>query len=208
MTTDEHGECTSQHGNNQVIKKGRGPSSAWMHKPQMVLEKIEIQPGWVFVDLGCGAGDYTLEASKAVGGQGRVYALDKWSYLIENLTGEAESLGLTNITPITADITDPLPLEDGLADVVFIATVLHIFNLKKISGVIFPEAARIIKPGGRLAIVECKKEDAPHGPPKHLRNAPDEIEAALAPYPFEKTSYSDLGRNYMIQFTRLLRNLS
>ena len=51
-----------------------------------------------------------------------------------------------------------------------------------------------------LSIVECKKEDQPFGPPKHLRYSPDEIEAALIPYNFKKASYHDLGYTYLIQF--------
>jgi len=199
MNHEKKEECRQEHHGGQG-RRCHGPTSAWLHDPKMVLGKIPIQPGQVLVDLGCGVGDYTIAASTIVGAAGRVYAIDKWSYLINQLSKTMESRGLTNIKPLTADITAPLPLDDHSVDVVFIATVLHIFNLKQDGPVIFAEVSRILKPGGRLAVVECKKEDQDFGPPKHMRNAPDEIEAALVPHGFEKVQYDDLGYNYLIQF--------
>jgi ubiquinone/menaquinone biosynthesis C-methylase UbiE len=188
------------HGDRR--HRGRGPSSAWLHDPKMVLGHLPLKPGDVFVDLGCGVGEYTLEAAAAVGPGGRVYALDKSSHLIDNLSQTIDSQALSNVTPLTTDITASLALDDGSVDAVFIATVLHIFDLKRVGPSIFSEVARILRPGGCLAIVECKKEHQPFGPPMHMRNSPDEIEAALVPYGFEKAGYVDLGYNYLIHFTR------
>lgn len=181
--------------------KGRGPSSAWLHEPKTVLGHIPLKAGHVFVDLGCGVGDYTIEASTIVGTNGKVIAIDKWQYLIDELSKTIETLNQDNITLLTADITAPLPIEDNCVDVVFIATVLHIFNLKEVAPAIFAEVSRILKPGGLMAVVECKKEDQPFGPPKHMRNSPDEIEAALIPYGYDRISYNDLGYTYLIQFS-------
>jgi ubiquinone/menaquinone biosynthesis C-methylase UbiE len=169
----------------------------------MVLGHLPLKAGHVFADLGCGIGDYTIEAAKMVGAGGKIYALDKWKYVIDNLSKTANSQGLSNITALTSDITDSLPMPDSHADVVFIATVLHIFNLKKVGPSIFTEVSRILKPGGCLAIVECKKEDQPFGPMKYQRNAPDEIEAVTVPCGFKKIQYHDLGYNYLIQFCKV-----
>ena len=180
----------------------RGPSSAWLHEPKMVLGHVPLKAGHVFVDLGCGVGDYTIEAAKIVGPGGKVYAFDKMQYLIDNLVETAKSLGLHNITALTADITAPLPVQDSSVDVVFVATVLHIFNLSQAGPLIFTEVSRILTQDGCLAIVECKKENQSFGPPMHMRNAPHEIEAAAVPYGFKKTDYNDLGYNYLIRFIR------
>ncbi len=179
-----------------------GPTSAWMHDPKTVLEKIPLLPGQVMVDLGCGAGDYAIEASAIVGESGRVFALDNWPYLIDNLKRTSDSPGRGNITPLLADITGPLPLDDASADMVFIATVLHIFNLKRTGPALFSEVFRILKPGGCLAVVECKKEDYNFGPPRHMRQSPEEIEDAVRPHGFERTGCHDLGYNYLILFLR------
>ena len=198
MDPENKSEGRRGHGHGQ----SHGPSSAWLHDPKTVLGRIPLAPGQAVADLGCGAADYTLEAAKMVGPQGRVYAIDKWAYMIEKLSQIIESSGLVNITPLTADITAPLPLEEGGVDVVFIATVLHIFDLKQAGPSIFSECRRILKPGGLLAVVECKKEDQPFGPPKEMRNTPEDIETAVLPFGFEKKGYHDLGYNYLIQFIR------
>ena len=198
----EHEDKFRHEHHGQGGRKGSGPSSAWLHEPKLVLGGLPLKAGHVFADLGCGAGDYTLAAAKIVGPGGRVYALDKWPYLIENLSKTAASLGLDNITALAADMTAPLPMRDGTVDVVFIATVLHIFKLRQVGPSIFAEIARILKKDGCLAILECKKEDQSFGPPKHMRNAPDEVEAVVIPCNFVKKSYTDLGYNYLIQFTR------
>lgn len=200
MTNLRNGGCRHEH---QSIRenKSRGPSSACLHDPKTVLKHVPLKAGHVFVDLGCGAGDYTIEASTIVRANGKVYALDKWRYLIDKLSETIESMGLDNITPMTADITLPLPINDSSVDVVFIATVLHIFDLDQVGASIFAEVARILKPGGCLAVVECKKEDQPFGPLKHQRNSPDEIVSALTPFQFERVSYTDLGYTYLIEFT-------
>lgn len=200
MNTGDKNKCRQEHHGGKG-HKGRGPSSAWLHEPKTVLGHLPLKVGHVFVDLGCGVGDYTLAAANMVGGGGKVYALDKWQYLIDDLTQVAASRGLSNITTLTTDITAPLPLPNSRVDVVFVATVLHIFNLNQVGPSIFAEIFRILKPGGCLAIVECKKEDQSFGPPKHLRHAPDEIEVLAAPCGFMRIAYNDLGYNYLIQFT-------
>lgn len=198
MTSERKTECHPHHPKGQG-HHSHGPSSAWLHDTQTVLEQIPLKSGQVFVDLGCGAGDYTLKAASMVGQDGRVYALEKWPYLIDRLSTTVESLGMENVSLLTADILTPLPLGDQAADVVFVATVLHIFRLEQIGGLL-TEISRILAPGGCLAVIECKKEDQPFGPPQHMRYRPDDIETALKPYGFEKTGYHDLGYNYLILF--------
>ncbi len=198
MTDKRNDTCKQRHIPGRG-HKGHGPSSAWMHDPKTVLDLIPLKEGQVFADLGCGTGDYAIEASTIVGTTGRVYALDKLPYLIDNLSNTIKSPGLKNITPITADITEPLPIDDKSVDVAFIATVLHIFDLKRIAVTLFVEVSRILKPSGRLAVVECKKEDQPFGPPEHMRNSPEELIAALSPCGFIQRTYTDLGYNYIIQ---------
>ncbi len=135
-----------------------------------------------------------------VGDSGIIYALDKWAYMVDGLKEEATTRGFGNIRPITTDITEPLPIHEQSIDVCLMSTVLHIFSLSKIEKTLFPEIRRILKPDGRVVVIECKKEDRPSGPPKHMRLSPQELEASTAKYGFKKTGLKDLGYNYMILF--------
>ena len=102
---------------------------------------------------------------------------------------------------MTADIAAaPLPIEGDSIDVCFVATVLHALDLAKDGDTLFNEIRRVLKPGGRVVIIECKKEDMLFGPPLHMRLSTEELEDSMTPYGFERTSLVDLGYNYMIQF--------
>lgn len=180
--------------------RGRGPSSFWMHDPEQVFAALGLKPGDCFIDIGCGPGDYSMEASKRVGCSGRVYALDRDPKMADDLAAKAIAVGVTNIKAMTADMTVSLPLENPCADIVFMATVLHAVNLKKYGYTVFNEIHRVLKPGGRVAIIECKKEDQPWGPPIHIRLSPAQIRATALPLGFIETDMVDLGKNYLIQF--------
>ncbi|WP_048065519.1 class I SAM-dependent methyltransferase [Methanosarcina acetivorans] len=189
---------TSHRENEQ--RCGRG--SFWMHDPDLIFSELKLKAGEFFLDMGCGPGDYSIWASKIVGNSGMVYALDKWQELIDNLTEKADLEGIKNIKGMVSDIARPLPIEESCIDVYFISTVLHSLDLAKDSDVIFSEIHRVLKPDGRLAIVECKKEEMSFGPPLHMRLSPEELENLIAKYGFEKINLVDLGYNYMIQFRK------
>ena len=179
----------------------RGPTSFWMHDRQVIFRHLQLNPGDCFLDVGCGLGDYTVYASKIIGESGTVYALDRVDKLISDLKERAESEGLKNIKAKAADISRPLPVEDNCVDVCLIATVLHILDLKKDGKKLIKEVRRVLKPSGRLIIIDCKKEDESFGPPMNMRVSAQQVEDLASPYGFEKIREVDLGFNYMLCFT-------
>jgi ubiquinone/menaquinone biosynthesis C-methylase UbiE len=62
------------------------------------------------------------------------------------------------------------------------------------------EARRVLKPGGRLAVIECKREESSIGPPMHLRLSPEGLEHQLSESGFRRTGLVDLGRLFLIHF--------
>lgn len=189
----------SQEHRAEHKKCGRRPSSFWMHDPERVFLELNLQDGEVFLDLGCGAGDYALEAAKHVGEAGVVYALDMWRETVDAVAERAAAQGVKHITAMKADITGPLHLKDHSVDVCFIATVLHAVDIAH-NRRMFGEMHRVLKPGGRLVIIECKKENMEFGPPKYMRLSPEELAQIIRQYGFAKTGFVDLGYNYMLQF--------
>lgn len=192
--------CKSEHNNHQRRRHHRGPSSYSMHDSEFVFQELKLVEGDFFLDLGCGAGDYAFRAGQMVGDSGLVFALDIWEGVIERLTEEATFQGLKNIKPMVADITGSLPIEDSIIDVCFIATVLHAMDFEKNKKILFNEIQRVLKPNGRLAIIECKKEDRPFGPSMQSRISPEELTAIATQFGFHQIAFSDLGYNYLIQF--------
>jgi ubiquinone/menaquinone biosynthesis C-methylase UbiE len=177
-----------------------GPSSFGMQAPEAVFGPLGLRPGDVFLDLGCGPGDYALAAARIVGPRGRVYGLDQWDEVLKSLRSEAMLLGISNLLPIAGDFREGLPLADGWVDVCLMATLWHVLNLKRDAGRIFGEVRRVMKIDGRLAVLSFKKEDRPRGPPLAQRPSPDQIAAAVAPHGFRQNRLADLGDNFLLVF--------
>ena len=172
-----------------------------MQEPGGVFDLLDICPGLHILDMGCGAGDYALQAARLTGPSGRVTAVDHWSPTVDALKAAATAAGLSQMQCLTADITKPpLAVKQNSMDICMAFTVLHIFGAENSRKSLFLEAARVLKPKGRLAVMECKKEEMSFGPPMHMRLSPEEVEAVAVECGFRKTGYTDLGYNYLAMF--------
>lgn len=197
---------TKENRNRQVHHHGharhrRGPSSFWIQDPDAVFQQLSLKAGDAFLDLGCGPGEYATEAAKIIGHEGIVYALDKWEQMIDDLKERSAERGLMHIKAMVSDITEPLPIDDGCIDICLISTVLHTMNMAKDGKILFSEIRRVLKPSGTLAIIECKKEDQPFGPPKHMRLSPNALEDAITPYGYKMVEFVNFLYTYLICFS-------
>jgi len=179
---------------------GAGKSSYDLIDPGALWAALNLPQGITFLDLGCGRGNYTLAALDLIGPRGLVYAVDLWEEGIAALEALAAREGRANLKPLAAG-ADQVPIDSHSVDVVLMATVLHDLVEAGTEAGALAEVARIIKTGGRLAIVEFHKIDGPPGPPRHIRLDPAEVEALVAPYGFARQETVNLGPyNYLITF--------
>ncbi|MBN1546188.1 MAG: methyltransferase domain-containing protein, partial [Syntrophaceae bacterium] len=161
---------------------GGGSNSFHMHDPRVVFEALALKEGDCFLDLGCGPGDYSIEASRFVGNTGVVYALDRSELLINNLKRRVAEEGVVNLVARVADATRLLPIEDRCVDICLVSTVLHIPDVTRNTKALCNEICRVLKPDGRLAVIECHKEDMSFGPPQHMRLSPEDSEGLITRY--------------------------
>jgi ubiquinone/menaquinone biosynthesis C-methylase UbiE len=181
---------------------GAGKSSFDLIDATKLFEALPLSKGSVFLDMGCGKGEYTFAAAEILGNEGVAYALDLWEEGIAFLQTQASAEGKSNIKAMVADVGRPLPIESHRVDLCLMATVLH--DLVQIGAAenALREAARILKPQGVLAVVEFNKVDGPPGPPVHIRLSPEEVEEMAAPHGFKKTKTLAVGPyNYLMLFS-------
>jgi ubiquinone/menaquinone biosynthesis C-methylase UbiE len=184
---------------------GAGKSSYDLIDPDALWAEIDLPEGITFLDLGCGQGNYALAAADRIGPAGTVYAVDLWDEGIATLRERAAREGRTNLKCLVAG-ADQVPLDNLSVDVGFMATVLHDLVEAGTAAGARAEAARIIKPGGRLTIVEFDKIDGPPGPPRHIRLDAGEVEALVAPYGFRRQKIARLGPyNYLMTFRKIIK---
>ena len=164
---------------------------------------LEIDPGITFLDVASGAGAYTLALADHVGPEGRLVALDLWAEGIEMLNAEIQAKRADNIEAHVTDVSKHMPLESNSVDVCLMATVLHDLIEDHTDQGTLKEVARVIKPGGRLAVIEFKKIDGPPGPPRAVRLSPEETEACLVPYAFSVLATRDIGPYTYVSLFRL-----
>lgn len=124
------------------------PREQWQRVPD-ILRELGAVPGAHIADLGAGSGFFTTRIAKAVGPDGRVYAVDVNPISIRELK---ESLGTdtTNVDVIRGDENDP-HLPEGRLDGLLVVNAYHEFAEYR---AILEHVRKALKPGGRLVIVE------------------------------------------------------
>ena len=125
----------------------------WQQPPEKLFERSGIKEGMTVIDLGCGSGAFTPFLARAVGGQGKVYAVDIQPAMLQQLErklARAENQGIRNIELKQASAYD-LPFEDESIDLVYMVVVLQEIPNR---GKALREIRRVLKPGGILAVTE------------------------------------------------------
>lgn len=129
----------------------------------LLLEALDIKPGQVVCDMGCGNGFYTVQLARLVGDKGRVLAVDIQPEMLHMLQERAKAEGLSNIELLEGTPVDP-KLPPKKVDLILLVDVYHEFSHPE------PMLAAMrdsLQDGGRIALVEFRLED-PNVPIKLL----------------------------------------
>ena len=184
---------TEKHGHMHHGKTSKNILSAGE-----VLKDTELKLGDNFLDAGCGDGYISLEASSIVGDKGSVYALDVYPESIETVKKEIKTRNLGNMEAILADITEIIPLDTEIIDVVLMANVLHGFVAEREVEEVMNNISRVLKPGGVFAVVEFRKVEDNIGPPYDVKVSPEDVSNILLENGFDISDTQLVGKYHYI----------
>lgn len=131
--------------------------------PTTIIKYLGLTESMKVADFGAGSGAYTKEASRLVGISGRVYAIEIQKELATRLKAELKTAGITNTEVIWGNIEKRggSELHDGVIDVVMLANTLFLVPDKV---ELIKEIARVLKPGGKVLLVDWSDSFGGIGP--------------------------------------------
>jgi len=126
------------------------PVRRFLDPPERLIGKLGINPDDAVIDFGCGPGYFLIPLAKVAR---RAIGVDVSSRMLEKASRKAKKKGVS-VELLQSDGTG-IRLEDGSVDLIFLNHVFHEVDDKpRVLG----EFHRILKPLGRLAIVERTRE--------------------------------------------------
>ncbi len=146
--------------------------------PAKVIGQIDVVSGSTVADFGCGSGYFSFEFSKAIGPDGKVYALDILPQALDAVSSQAKLMGMHNIVTKRANLERDGGSTLGPASVDWVILKDMLFqNAHK--HIIIAEMARVLKPGGHAIVMEWNPKASAIGPDKKLRIDPEELKVLL-----------------------------
>ncbi len=122
-----------------------------IHNPKKIVGRY-ISPGCTAVDIGCGPGFFTCPMAGMTGEEGRVIAVDLQEGMLARLSERAAGMGLLSRIDTCLANSDSLNLQmEGEADFVLAFYMVH--EVPDEEG-LFEQLSRIMKPGGKLLVIE------------------------------------------------------
>ncbi len=127
------------------------------------------------IEIGAGTGLFSAAfAQRAPGAV--VYAADTAVEMLDWMRANRPEVAESRIVPVKAEETS-VPLADGTADAVYMINLHHELADPAAS---YAEAFRLLKPGGRLLVVDWAPRDTPKGPPQEVRMSAEALAALLS----------------------------
>jgi ubiquinone/menaquinone biosynthesis C-methylase UbiE len=165
--------------------------------PAEVLGALGLRAGDTVADVGAGTGYFALPMAKAVGPKGKVYAVDAQPEMLEWLKQKLDEAGLANVELVQAE-AEQTTLPASSCDIYFQANVWHELDD---CGAAVREARRVLKAGGKAAILDWRPDVEPEGgPPLAHRIEPSHAMEHLRAAGFYAVSHVETGRySWLVQ---------
>jgi ubiquinone/menaquinone biosynthesis C-methylase UbiE len=144
---------------------------AWQ-RPDEVLDALKLKAGSAVADVGAGNGYFTFHLAHRVGTQGKAFAVDLRSDVLQEVRDRAAKEKLTQIETVQGTASDPKLAAESL-DAILVMNAYHEFVEHD---AMMQAMLRALKPGGLLAIIDAQSDgtearesyEGRHTLPKHF----------------------------------------
>jgi SAM-dependent methyltransferase len=174
------------------------PEREQEERPSEVIEALELKPGDLVADIGCGTGYFSWRMARAVGPTGKVYGVEIQEEMLTLLRAAMAERGVSNVFGVQGTPEDP-----RLPEPVDLAILVDVYHECSHPVEMVAAIVRSLKPGGRLVLVEYRGED-PRVPIKPLHKMTErQILREMALHPLEHVrTYRGLPWQHLVVFRK------
>jgi ubiquinone/menaquinone biosynthesis C-methylase UbiE len=127
---------------------------------QATLELVKIEPGEPILEVGCGTGSLTLAAKAKAGPRSQVCGIDIAPDMIATARQKAARAGLD--IQFQVGRIESIPYPDNQFSLVLSSMMMHHVHGNEAKQKGFGDIFRVLKPGGRVLIVDMEPPQNPH----------------------------------------------
>ena len=167
----------------------------------LLVRSLQLKPGEVVADIGAGSGGISIRMAEQLLPDGKVFGVDVQDEMLQRLKANCERFGIKNIEPVKGTQVKT-GLKPSSVDLAIMVDVYHEFEFPY---EMMDDIAKSMKPGGRVVLVEYRKED-PTVPIKEVHKmsqvqAKKEVEQAEFGLRWTET-IDVLPRQHILVFTK------
>jgi len=145
----------------------KGNASSFAHAgfahPQRTIASLGIQTGMHVADFGAGSGAYVFALAEELQGSGRIYVVDIQKDLLRRVLNESHRRGFNNVEILWGDLeaSKGSKIANDELDLVIVSNLLFQVDDKR---AVINEGARILRPDGRLVVIDWSESFGGLGP--------------------------------------------
>ncbi len=171
-------------------------------KLTLLIKSLDLKPGMVVADIGAGSGVISVLMAEKILPDGKVLAVDVQQEMLDRLRDNLKKLKIDNVEPIKGT-QKTTSLKPGSVD---LAIMVDVYHELKFPYEMLLDISKSLKPGGRVAFVEYRKED-PDVPIKLVHKMTvEQVKKEMAPPEFGlkwKKTIGVLPWQHIIVFEKL-----
>ena len=142
----------------------------------IIVNKLDTRVGMTIADLGVGSSaHFLLPSAEVVGAEGVAYGVDIVKGVLSAAESRARAEGVMNVKTVWSDLEVYGAAKDIANDTVDRICMVNLLYQTKQDEHVFNEANRMLKPGGKVVVIDWIPTKGSFGPPEEERTSLDKV---------------------------------